>query len=237
MTPARWFLLALCALALGGCWAAPDDHPFNNREMGMAIGVVFITIGLIFVMPQPLRCVVAFISGLIFLLVACSPAQAAPLRESALPLLDRAHIELCEIESRTSRNRDTAISPEGAVGRCQVKPDTAAWMVKPAMIYGYLDPSLGSILSRYTDTEAWTWFLTWRIINEAISKAYLRWILEHRTRDLRTAFYLYHCGQDCPLPMVRDTESWDHAANVYRALYPLAPPRAAVKHHTMVVKR
>lgn len=148
-----------------------------------------------------------------------------------LPLLriEAAHRENCKIESRTYKRRDTAVSPRGAIGYCQVLPKTAAWIVKYAVEWGLLDRWA---MAFYDKPKAWEWLLQIRWVNEAISRAYMAWIYLNRSTDLRVVLYLYHAGQDGEV--MRGTESWRHSAEVYAGLYPwtVPPPAAREKQLT-----
>ena len=153
-----------------------------------------------------------------FMLTACSAAKAT---ESDILA---ARPTLCAIESRSHRFPDTAVSSKGAVGYCQILPDTASWVVKHAIADGLL---VHGFIVFYGKPDAWKWLLQVRFVNEAITDAYLLWIYRNRSRDTRTVLYKYHAGHQRRLK--RGTESWRHSNEVFWALYPhMRPPRVPI---------
>lgn len=160
-------------------------------------------------------------------LVACTSSVNA-----AEPLdLERLHKVNCQVESRTFRHPDIAVSPAGAVGYCQVLPETAAWVVRHAVAWGLLPDDY---MIFYREPKAWKWLLKFRYVNEAISRAYLRWLIAHRSRDARVVLYKYHAGQNAQVR--RGTESWQHSAEVLALLYPWTVPPTAARAKNLTVR-
>lgn len=163
-----------------------------------------------------------------FILVAILPIGS--LAQTSEPVTEAQLIAtrpvLCTIESRGFANPDITVSEAGAVGYCQVLPETAAWIVRHAVTGGLLSRAF---LTFSDQPDAWKYLLRWRYVNEAIADAYLLWMHRKRSTNLRVILYKYHAGHNARVR--RGTKSWEHSTEVYYAMRPWEnPPRTSVKH-------
>ena len=219
----RNLALILLALELQGCYL---KEGLSSNLLTAALGSsLMLIVGLVPVIDwrawrHLITWAVAFAFSLA-LLVACTPAQAAPLD------MQRAGDSICQLESRHLNNPLLAIGDGGqSRGECQISIDTALWLVTPqgeAVERGFV-PAYMRIMAK--DREAFKWFLHYPPINRGLADAYLDKIKrDHKVRTIERLAELWNAGINSTPGAKSDAVAF---AGEVRIMY-LGPPKASRK--------